>query len=201
MIKISRNWFFIFIISAFIIVALYFNFNSAKKIYVKGDNYYVGKLIDYLNLNGYKFKIVDVKKANVVIDLDNLEVSLYNGMHFNIKYSEKLINKVISLIENRNCKVLSKNDDFYLKNQYFYKHFTFETSCGINIMILPEMYENVEKLVFRTILNILKGNYQGFENEYFVNKMYIYRLYDNWELIATYEPTLEILELIADEKN
>lgn len=202
MINISRNWFLIFILVVITIVALFFNFNSSKRIYIKGDSYYVSKFLDYLSMNGIKYEVVNENKAAYVIDLDNLVIyDSVNKLKFNLKIKLDLIEKILEKLDYSDCALLKLNNNFYLKNEYFYKHFTFETTCGINIMILPDEFENVEKLVYRTFLEVLKGNYLNFENEYIVTKWYIYIVKNKISLIATYDQAYDVLELIADEKN
>ena len=76
------------------IVALFFNFNSSKKIYVKGDSYYVSKFLDYLSMNGIKYEVVNENKAAYVIDLDNLVIyDSVNKLKFNLKIKLDLIRK------------------------------------------------------------------------------------------------------------
>ncbi|ABR31230.1 hypothetical protein [Thermosipho melanesiensis] len=146
--------------------------------------------------------MVDLDKANIVIDFDKLIVALSNGLSFRLYYSDHTIKEVMKMLFDEKCEYLKENNNFYYVNAYFYKHFTFETSCGITIMILPADYGKLEMFVFRTILDIVKGDYTLFEDEYFVTRANIYKISNNErEFIGRYDPILDSLEIIADEKN
>ncbi|MBT1247465.1 hypothetical protein AS157_00640 [Thermosipho sp. 1244] len=196
-----RNWNVIFIVLLIAVFAFFFNFNSAKKIYIKGDKYYVSKFLDFLNKNGLRYTLVDEENASFIIDLDNLEVVNNDGLKFNIRYSDELINKVLKKLFEDDCKYLILNNNFYRENAYFYKHFTFETTCGITVMVLPVEYGGLEIFVFRTILNIINRNYVSFENGYLVTSMNLYKVSRERKLIGIYDPILDTMEIIADEKN
>jgi len=97
------------------------------------------------------------------------------------------------------CKILRNADNFYLYNIHFYKHFTFNLSCGINIIVSPVPLESLEYFVYRTFVEIIKGDYSKFENGYLVTNMYIYLYKDTPELIGIYDPILDIMNTAIKE--
>jgi len=195
-----RNWFLIFVITALILVMLFLNFNFPKKIYIKGDSYSISKFIDYLNKNGVNFKLVDKNVAKYIIDFDKLKINLYNGLSFELYWNdEDLLRCLENLDIFEGCKILRNADNFYLYNIHFYKHFTFNLSCGINIIVSPVPLESLEYFVYRTFVEIIKGDYSKFENGYLVTNMYIYLYKDTPELIGIYDPILDIMNTAIKE--
>lgn len=196
-----RNWFLIFVLTALLLVILFLNFNFPKKIYIKGDNYAISKFIDYLNKNGINFKLVEIDEAKYIIDFDKLEINLYNGLSFRLYWNnDDILRSLKSLNINKECKILKGADNFYLYNIHFYKHFTFNLSCGINIIVSPVPIESLEYFAYQTFIEIVKGDYSKFENGYLVTNMYIYFYKEVPELIGIYDPVLEVLNPATKEK-
>ncbi|SHH19172.1 hypothetical protein [Thermosipho atlanticus] len=196
-----KGWLIIFIITVLVIVGFFINLNLPKKIYLKGNSYIVSKFIDYLNKNGINFKLVDEKNARYVIDFNNLKVSLFNGLDFQVNWKDEDLKKCLEKFEEFNgCKILRKNNELNLSNVYFYEHFTFFLSCGINIIVSPSAIEGLENFVYQTFLKIIKGDYSDFENGFLVTDMYVYVLNDKLDLIGIYDPKLDVLNVVI-EKN
>ena len=186
----------------------YYKYHRFKKIII--DNYYkIYNYIDPLSLNYFirKSKIININNLYIIKRNDIIYLYEINTLNKLIdeNYNEIYTNTTIRNNEKNEIKFLYKSIKFYntvnLSNSeiiHLKKTKVFQIFNELNTYFSLQLYENIDKIKIKQILNELKLMWYDFKNRYNLNENELFNKQLHWNNNDTEYQLLENILIMID---